>query len=167
MFHILSKNNKTMKKKISIAVVVSMTLFLTSCSVMGDLLGGMAAGMGAAAYGSYGGYSPVGTYGSSIPASWGNGYAGPMTYSSDPIVNSTIAIAQTESRLASQGVNISSGSSSSRNTRSTSSSSSSSSDNGWYKCCADAPNFGIVTYHVCSNCGARHQTGSGHMCKRK
>ncbi len=153
-----------MRKKTLLIIVLSLTLFLTSCSVMGDLLGGMAAGIGA--YGAYGGYSPVGSYGSSVPASWGNGYAGPMTYSSDPIINSTIGIAQTESRLASQGVNISGGGSSSNSSRSTSTNSSSS-DKGWYKCCADAPNFGIVNYHVCSNCGARHQTGSGHMCKRR
>lgn len=105
-----------------------------------------------------------GMYGSSVPASWGDGYAGPMLYSSDPILNSTIGMAQTDARLQSQGVNTSYSSSSSTSSKS---SSGSSVDTGWYKCCADVANFGIVTYHSCPNCGASHQKGSGHMCKRR
>lgn len=131
---------------------------LVSCGFMQGMAGGMASYMGG--YGAA--PAPVtGMYGSTVPSSWGNGYAGPMI-SSDPVLNSTIGIAQTEARLQSQGVNISTGSSSSRTP-----SSSGSSGSGWYTCCSSVPNFGLATYHTCPNCGAAHQIGSGHMCKKK
>lgn len=149
-------------KSLIFCLSLSLALF-TSCTFMEGMGRGMASYMsGMGAMGAMGGYPTTGMYGSSVPDSWGNGYAGPMPYSSDPILNSTIGMAQTEARLQSQGVNTSSSSSSSSSVRR-----SSSSDNGWYKCCADVPNFGNVTYHTCGNCGKSHQSGSGHMCKKR
>lgn len=141
-------------------IVASMSFLLSSCGFMEGMMSGMAGFMGNGSY-----YPAAGMYGSSVPASWGNGYAGPMTYSSDPIVNSTIGMAQTEARLASQGVNVSSSNNSGNSSRSTSSSSSNGS--GWYQCCSSTPNFGITSYHKCPNCGQNHQIGSGHLCKKK
>lgn len=127
---------------------------LSSCSFMEGMGNGMASYMS--------GYPAYGMYGSTVPASWGNGYAGP-TYSNDPVLNATIGMAQSDARLRSQGV-ITSTNNTSSGSKSTNSSSS---DKGWYKCCADVANFGIVTYHTCANCGKSHQKGSGHQCKKK
>lgn len=97
--------------------------------------------------------------------SWGNGFAGPMQYSTDPILNAAYGITATEQNLMQQGITIKHDK---EDIIHEPSKPATLKDAGSYECpCSGSPTFGLDTYHKCSNCGENHRIGSYHMCKIK